>query len=45
MMQEPISAAHSPDPDHELQEELRGSHFNSCDIARQFPFQVQLMSF
>lgn len=42
---ESIAEVHRPDTDHELQEALHRSHFNSCDIGRQFQFQVQPMSF
>lgn len=45
MTGEPIAKVHRPATDHELQETLHGSHFNGCDIGRQFQFQVQLMSF
>lgn len=45
MTGEPIAKVHRPATDHELQETLHGSHFNGCDIGRQFQFQVQLMPF
>lgn len=45
MTGERIAKVHRPATDHELQETLHSSHFNGCDIGRQFQFQVQLMSF